>query len=1403
MIEHTQNEHNIVENVNRFFCGHCEQSFTRANNLVRHLKNIHNYERSFRCRGCNTFYGNESELNSHIVSEHAIDRAPPTKPSREYEINLKNERQSIRGNFRIFELNISKNDQLDPFEFMVHQQENIRQFIDHQREQHGSLKYGICLKVDFLKPLEEVTTCSYFNSQLTETVSPVSFEEYFEHVDQLISQINIFCTAGSGWVIDRLASLEIKTCRYKPMRAGSYIPTPKTLKGLRKSLLNIKNVQDNLCFIYCILAALFPVEKNQERVSNYMNKLGNLSFDSTKMPMPLREINRFEQANNLKINVYCFEEPRTIYPIYLSKSKSGQQIHLMLISDGVLSDYCLIKNLDRLLKVLLRSERTARSKNNKRKFCERCLQSVVTTKLKQHLRLCKTTDPMLVHMPEQGSKIFFKSWQKTLKCPFVVYADFEAIDVRTEAFQQVLNDYSGTTLNTARASTHIVEYQYACSFGAILIDTRTNAVEKKKFFRGENCVQIFLQTVRNWLRWTSQEKQRYRWLPLRRSERDDYVRNWNGPCCICQRDLEDEDDQVVHHCHVTGKIYGVAHSKCNLSATINNFLPIFFHNLSRYDAHHIIKNLELEENESMSAISRTEETFISFSVSVPVSSYKDKNGLEKLVRHELRFLDSFNFMSQGLDSLGKTLQVADLKLLRTEFSNLTDEEFECTRKKGHFPYNYLDSHEKFNSDFPPLGEAWRNTLSGKIEITPQQWQEAKDLYDMFSCKNFGDYHDIYLKVDVFLLADIFEKFRMVCLDVYQLDPAHFYSAPNLSWDAMLSTTKVELELLHDYDMLLFCENAIRGGLNGVGSLRHFRANNKDLDDFNPDETSVYGAFLDVTSLYGGIMMKKLPLGNYQWITNKTLEDLINHSTDANVGYFVEVDFSYPHHLHYSHQDMPLAPEKLVIKDEWLSSYSRQFGLSRAKVPKLVETLFDKKNYICHIENLKFYVSQGLIVTKVHRILQFDQSNWLKSYIEKNTVMRKKATTTFEKNFYKLMSNACFGKTMENKRHRRDVRFVTTEQRALEMTAKPTFKSFQVISDNLCSLSFSQPQIWWDKPTPVGASILDLSKLALYGFHYNEMKPRYGKRILLNYKDTDSLLYRIETDDLYKDMGEFKHLLDLSDYPTDHQLYDPTNKKVPLTMTDELNGKVFRESVILRSKLYSIEFTDGVKQSAKSVQQNIKKSLHHDNFLSCLLTKETKRAAMTRIMSSNHQIQVITTNKIALSCFDDKRYILDDGITTLPYGHFFMNQSNDSQDSDIDDDDDDASPSGTTELPADFQQDSGDEESSEDDDDDDENSSSTFDVDLRTCNQSAAAAVHAIDSDASSYDLPDPGFAPRRDDDDSNDIVDWDELSNQQIDDDDEQGGGASPQNPFILFEAEEEDNGGGGGSPRKKKLKTG
>ena len=154
-----------------------------------------------------------------------------------------------------------------------------------------------------------------------------------------------------------------------------------------------------------------------------------------------------------------------------------------------------------------------------------------------------------------------------------------------------------------------------------------------------------------------------------------------------------------------------------------------------------------------------------------------------------------------------------------------------------------------------------------------------------------------------------------------------------------------------------------------------------------------------------------------------------------------------------------------------------------------------------------------------------------------------------------------------------------------------------------------------------------------------------------YKDIDSLLYLIETPDLYKDMASFKHLLDLSDYPQDHFLHDPTNTKVPLTMTDELQGKVLREVVCLRSKLYSIDYVGGLKQSAKAVQKSVKKTLHHDLFRHCLFSKDKVFRTMTQLRSHSHQIVVNEIDKVAVSSFDDKRFLLDNSVSSLAYGHY--------------------------------------------------------------------------------------------------------------------------------------------------------
>ena len=213
---------------------------------------------------------------------------------------------------------------------------------------------------------------------------------------------------------------------------------------------------------------------------------------------------------------------------------------------------------------------------------------------------------------------------------------------------------------------------------------------------------------------------------------------------------------------------------------------------------------------------------------------------------------------------------------------------------------------------PPFGNCWKNSLTGKVDITEAQYAQAFHIYNLFQCQCLGDYHDIYLKIDVFILADVFQLFRKVCMKVYSLDPAPFL-APNLSWEAMLITTRATLGLLSDVNMLLFFERGIRGGINGIGELRHFEANNSYMDSFDDSNPSVFGAFFDVTSLYAGKMQQKLPLYQYAWNDPITLSQILQTDDDSTVGYFVEVDLEYPSSLHDKHNDLPLAPEKVTIK----------------------------------------------------------------------------------------------------------------------------------------------------------------------------------------------------------------------------------------------------------------------------------------------------------------------------------------------------------------------------------------------------------------------------------------------------------------------------------------------------------
>ena len=436
----------------------------------------------------------------------------------------------------------------------------------------------------------------------------------------------------------------------------------------------------------------------------------------------------------------------------------------------------------------------------------------------------------------------------------------------------------------------------------------------------------------------------------------------------------------------------------------------------------------------------------------------------------------------------------------------------------------MDSFNKFNEQLPTKEDFF--SILNNEHITDEDYNHALEVWKTFSLKNMGEYHDLYLTSDILLLADVFENFRKTCLEYYKLDPCHYFTSPGLAWDAMLKMTKIELELMSDVDMYLFIEKGLRGGISYIAN-RYGKANNKYMKEYDEKAPSKYIMYLDANNLYGWAMSKSLPTGGFRWLTEQEIEDLdlSEYNGYNEKGLILEVDLEYPKELHDLHNDYPLAPEKIKVTKDMLSDYSQKiaekFKISTGLVHKLIPTLGKKEKYVLHIRNLQLYMHLGLKLTKIHRVLKFNQSPWLKQYIDFNTQKRTNAKNPFEKDFFKLMNNSVFGKTMENIRKRVNVKLVTDEKKLLKWASRPTFVSSKIFNENLVAVHKIKEQITLNKPAYVGMCILDISKTLMYFFHYSFIKEKYGSKAKLLFTNTDSLTvtYEIEAEDVYSRLLE--------------------------------------------------------------------------------------------------------------------------------------------------------------------------------------------------------------------------------------------------------------------------------------------
>ena len=458
----------------------------------------------------------------------------------------------------------------------------------------------------------------------------------------------------------------------------------------------------------------------------------------------------------------------------------------------------------------------------------------------------------------------------------------------------------------------------------------------------------------------------------------------------------------------------------------------------------------------------------------------------------------------------------DLKILRTGFPD----KWKYLTKKLAYPYEYFNSIDDYEKTVDNLRkEYFLSKLKNKCP-DDEEIERTRDIIKRFNIKNGEELTEIYLKSDVLLLACVFEKFIKVSVNEFGINPLYCVSLSGYTWQCGLKYTGINLQTLQDKDMILLLENNIRGGISSVMGDRYIKS----------DEIKKI-LYIDANNLYGHSMGEPLPYDEIKFDQNINLEDILNTPDDSDIGCFVEADLTYPDIIKEKTKNFPFAPVNKKINPENLNNYMKEIRPDTyVQCSKLICDWSDKKNYLIHYRMLKFYVRHGMIVDKVHDITSFKQSRWLEKYINFNTQKRNQSVNDFEKDFYKLLNNAYYGKTMENVKNRLKIKIVKKDdcREIIKQQSKLNFNGIHKSYKNCDSYIYKQNEVLMDKPIYVGFTVLELSKLLVYETYYDKLQPYFGQEnIQLHYMDTDSFVLSVNTKHIIKDFKNLEDTFDIS------------------------------------------------------------------------------------------------------------------------------------------------------------------------------------------------------------------------------------------------------------------------------------
>lgn len=1193
--------------------------------------------------------------------------------------------------------------------------------------QHKGVKFFLTTTLDFINPLKpnaNNTKDVKFRAK-TEGILKHDFVHRIEDLDlavdriikNIINQIEKYTKNGSGFVVDRIIKSFLNIGSYTPKNGRSFFKLDDYF--MKRKCLFIPKNNDDLCAWYCLVYKFEAknIGINADRMSKLRAFKEKYPIDPSLFPLEVHlNSSRIQQLENLfktKINIYVVNtnKPKDVECYIASRSNYDEHTDLLLIQNSESNErhFALIKDYNSFRGTKKQTAFVCRN-------CDRQFRRQET--LKNHQDLCLTHRTTVIKMPSEENYICkFKAHGNKQLSPYTISWDIETYFMKK-------NQKKGKS--SINVSEHIPSGVFA-----VVHSTFENKVIKTFYQRGEKCVQKFVQEVTSYVDSLNKEFfNNPAPIIMTTDDHKNYESSTNCYLCLeefCSEKifkeykkklyevlahsktiLNDEKKRkkyikdnkpkcpkykVRDHCHFTGKYRGSACNDCNKIMRVKRVIPAVAHNFKGYDSHFIVQALKKDDNFLVDVIPTNTEKFLQISTTI-----KQEFG-ESI---KINFMDSMCHLSSSLDKLVKLLSDDDLVTTKEWIRGMSKDEddfkvkFELCKKKGDFSYEYFDCLEKYNETEIPEEKYFVSSLEhhgkkfNQLSLADQmkiklKRKRAVEVFKVFGFKNLWEWHDHYMMLDVYLLNDLWQAHRRMAFEKFGLDPCYYPTLPSFCWDAMLKKTNVELELFKDgqEDMYMFCERAKIGGISMVGSQAYSEANHPLLSTYDSNKPHKFIIYADVNGLYSWAMKQLLPYKDFRWIDLKNFDlKYAMENADSENGCFLDIDFKMPESLKDKFKCYPILPENILINNEMLSPFQHKIketltnfkSYHESGVKKLVPNLYDKKNYVIHIKHLKLVLDicgDAIDIDKdltINKVLGFKQKAWLEPYISMCMNERaKKGISDFEKDFWKLCSNAVYGKTMEDTRDRLYLKLCSDENEIKERINDIRFNYFDILENGLVAIYKYKKQTTLNKPIYAGVTVLNLSKCLMYDLWYNKLQKKYGKNIKLLYTDTDSFIFEVQTNDFAKDVNT--ELWDFSNYPSNHPLFSLINKKVEGKIKDETHGIPMAKLVALRSKSYAFVMDNSITKQqlddnsslekcvGKGISKSILKTSNFDSYYRAKFHNFKKEnmcqtVSMFGFQSNKHIISTVQVEKQFVSSFDDKRYWLDEnGVNQVPHGYY--------------------------------------------------------------------------------------------------------------------------------------------------------